>query len=132
MHGRHVVHGCRAPRNGLEAVGDAAGTVLGGEVEPDVVRVIGGSDPLVARDDVPGLRVPHVGHLLEGDEALPFVLAVPSRHGSPAVRRVADRDASAQAVAELALDIGVHVVVHGLVPRAHGLFQIVCRASEQD
>ena len=51
-------------------------------VEPvaaDVVRVALGRDPVVRRADVAALGIDHLGHLLVGDPALPFVLARPPR-----------------------------------------------------
>ncbi|GBD14957.1 hypothetical protein HRbin25_00844 [bacterium HR25] len=72
-----------------------------------------------------GRRVEGGGQLLEGDEALPFVLVGPARHGDDAMPLGPSRDPAGQLVADVAVHIGIQEVEGRGGPVGEGLPELL-------
>src|SRR6185369_5439694 len=87
------------------------GTVGIGHVVGDEVGIVVPDDLVVGGDDEARRRIEGEGHLLVGDEALPFGAAVPAGHRHQTLMAGgADGDAGGRLVADVAGGVGVDEV----------------------
>ena len=128
MDRRHVLH--RRLLKFGEALPDTAGAMRRHAVGAKIMfavfhhAVVGGDDGLLDRIDA-------ARHLLERNQAVPFVLAGPARHRQPAIGARAHRHFRAHAVADAAGRVGGDEVVIHQAPFAAGVVQFLDRRGSQ-
>ena len=97
----------------VEAIGDLAGAVRGGEISGDTVFIVGGEGVLVGGEDAAGGGIVEAGEFSEGDEAFPIELAGGAFDGDVARAIAANRQLAGDLEADVAVGVGVDEVAGG-------------------
>ncbi len=97
----------------VEAIGDLAGAVRGGEIAGDDVLVVGGEGILIRGEDAARGGIVEAGEVSEGDEAMPIELARGAFNGDVSGAIATDGELACYLQADVAVGVRVNEVAGG-------------------
>src|SRR5579884_1134704 len=112
LHGYHLLREPLLMR--AEQIANLIRAVMRSIDAADGVRVVAAKGILVGGDDAPGGRIESRGQLIEGNEALPFILAGTAVHRYASIPSPADGQHAGCMVADVAVAVGVDDILAGI------------------